>query len=100
MLVYGIRCTPSELLSLPREVTADYHVDHNLLVFPSYTRPLVLSANGHITDKFCDELRAIIRGKAWQVEREHPYITEEEHHVVLTLQDSNPLITTDWFYIP
>ena len=100
MLVYGIRCDVSELLNLPRNVTAEYHVEHNLLVFPRYTRPLVLSANGHITDKFCDELRAVLRGKAWMVEREHPYITEEEHNVVLSLKETNPLTTTDWFYIP
>jgi hypothetical protein len=100
MLVYGIRCTPSELLNLPAEVTADYHVEHKLLVFPSYTRPTILSANGRITQKFIDELQAIIRGKAWTIEREHPYITEEEHQVVLALKEANPLITTDWFYIP
>ena len=100
MLVYGIRCTATELLNLPAEVTADYHVEHNLLVFPAYTKPTVLSANGRITDKFCDELRAVIRGKAWIVEREHPYITEGEHQVVLALREANPLIVTDWFYMP
>ena len=100
MLVYGIRCDASELLNLPTNITAEYHVEHKLLVFPTYTRPLILSANGHITDKFCDELRAVLRGKAWMVEREHPYITEEEHAAVLSLKESNPLTTTDWFYIP
>jgi len=100
MLVYGIRCSASELLSLPKEVTADYHVDHGILVFSSYTRPFVLSANGHVDDKFCDELRAVIRGRAWIVEREHPYITEEENTVLCALKDANPLITTDWFYLP
>ena len=100
MLVYGIRCTPSELLSLPKEVTADYYVEHNVLVFPPYTRPFVLSANGHVSDKFCDELRAVIRGKAWMVEREHPYITQEEDTVVRALKEANPLITTDWFFLP
>jgi len=100
MLVYGIRCAASELLNLPAEVTADYHVEHKLLVFPSYTKPTVLSANGLITQKFIDELQAVVRGKAWMVEREHPYITEEEHQVVLALKEANPLITTDWFYMP
>ena len=100
MLVYGIRCDASELLNLPAEVTADYHVEHKLLVFPAYTKPTVLSANGQITQKFIDELQAVVRGKAWIVEREHPYITEEEHQVVLALKEANTLITTDWFYMP
>jgi hypothetical protein len=100
MLVYGIRCDPSELLSLPKEVTADYYVEHKLLVFPSYTRPTVLNANGSITQKFMDELKAVVRGRAWVMEREHPYITEEEYAVVTALRASNPLITTEWFYMP
>jgi len=100
MLVYGVRCTPSELLNLPAEVTAEYHVEHKILVFPSYTRPTVLSANGRITEKFLEELQAVIRGRAVAVEREHPYITEDEHQVVLALKEANPLITTDWFYMP
>ena len=100
MLVYGLRCDPKELLGLPKKVTADYHVEHRLLVFPRYTRPFVLSANGHIDENFCNELRAILRGQAWMVQREHPFITEDEHEVILALKESNPQIITDWFYLP
>ena len=103
MLVYGIRCSASELLSLPSEVPAtEYHVEHGILVFPSYTKPTVISTNGSSTfsEQFIEELRAIVRGRAWVFQREHPYITEGENAVVRALKDANPLITTDWFYIP
>ena len=105
MLVYGIRCSASELLSLPSKVPAiEYYVEHGILVFPSYTKPTVISTNGSsfasASEQFIEELRAIVRGRAWVFQREHPYITEDEDTIVRALKEVNPLITTDWFYIP
>ena len=103
MLVYGLRCSASELLSLPKEIPPiEYHVEHGILVFPSYTKPTVISTNGSATfsDQFIEELKAIARGRAWVFQREHPYITEDEDAIVSALKNANPLITTEWFYIP
>ena len=100
MLVYGIRCKPEQLVNLPSEASADYHVEHNLLVFPSYTRPLTLNSNGHLTKQFWDEFNAIIHGRTWVVDREHPYITEEEFAILRAIKEISPLTTTDWFYLP
>ena len=97
MLVYGIRCTPSDI---PEEVLQHYNTEHNLLVFPAYTRPTLISTTGPITERFVYELKATFRNTISTFEREHPYITEEEADILRTIKESNPLATTDWFYMP
>ena len=97
MLVYGIRCAPSDI---PEEVLSQYNATHNLLVFPAYTRPAVIVTMGPITERFVYELKATFRNTISTFEREHPYITEEEADILHTVKQSNPLATTDWFYMP
>ena len=97
MLVYGIRCSQSDI---PVEILSHYNTKHNLLVFPAYTRPTLISTTWPITERFVYELRATFRNTISTFEREHPYITEEEDDILRSVKQSNPLATADWFYMP
>ena len=100
MFVYGVPCTPQELLgaNIPENLTADYYADWQLLVFPTYTHPTTLRAHtGQLSPEFWHEVRLIIENprRPRHVEREHPWLTEHESALVGSLGRS-----ADWFYMP
>jgi hypothetical protein len=100
MFVYGIRCSPSDLLGLPSGAIADYYMDYSLLVFPCYTRPGVLQSYGYLTPDFWKRAGKMIGGNVHVVEREHPWISPEEDAVVRVLREQYPAIQTEWYYVP
>jgi hypothetical protein len=103
MLVYGIRCAPADLSLLTHTDTeADYYMDYGLLVFPQYTKGFCLTARGNLTDEYWSEVRRVIEQphRVRAVEREHPYITEEEADILRVLRQYYPSLQTDWYYVP
>ena len=102
MLVYGIRCSPSDLFNFPIQANADYYTDYSLLVFPGYTKPLCLDAHGALTPEFWGTMRRIIEQprRVRVMDFEQPYITETEAAIVASLQESYPGLQPDWYYVP
>jgi hypothetical protein len=101
MLVYGIRCSPTDLVGLPTQATADYYLDYSLLVFPSYTKPLTLSTNS-LNSAFWNKVQRVVQhpGHVSELDFEQPWITDEESDVLHTLQKSYPGLQTNWYYVP
>jgi hypothetical protein len=97
MLVYGIRCSASDLFSLPCNAEADYYSDYGILVFPSYSRPTVIKAHGTLTPLFWNAAKSILeRPTAVQdVDLEQPYITDAEAAIVNALNGK-----TYWYHVP
>jgi hypothetical protein len=102
MLVYGIRCSPSDLFSIRVQANADYYTDYSLLVFPVYTKPLCLDSHGSLTPEFWDTVGRIVGTPAQTrvMDFEQPYITETEAAVVASLQESYPSLQPEWYYVP
>jgi hypothetical protein len=104
MLVYGIRCAPTDLFGIPIRTTADYYTDYSLLVFPDYTKPLCLDARGKLTPEFWDSMRRLIstptKNRVRVMDLDHPYISEEQSDVVLAFQESYPKLQPDWYHVP
>ncbi len=100
MFVYGIRCSPCDLLGLPAGAVADYYMDYSLLVFPSYTCPAAVRAHGQLTPAFWKRVSKVINGTVHVAEREHPWITAEEDAVVRALRDRYPGVQTEWYFVP
>ena len=104
MLVYGIRCAPSDLFGIPIRTNADYYTDYSLLVFPDYTKPLCLDSRGKLTPEFWDSMRRLVstptRGRVRVMDFDHPYISEEQSDVVIALQESYPRLQPDWYHVP
>jgi hypothetical protein len=101
MFVYGIRCTPMDLINLPT-IAADYYLEHELLVFPSYTVSSTYMANGFLTSSFWTRVQQLLQdtGALQIVDLEHPYISEEEYDCVKNLQCFREHTKTHWFYVP
>jgi hypothetical protein len=100
MFVYGVPCSPQDLLSadIPENLTADYYADWQLLVFPAHTQPTALrSHNGQLTPAFWNDVRALIENprRPRNVEREHPWLNEHEAAVAKSLGRE-----PTWFYVP
>lgn len=104
MFVYGIRCSPNDLLDLPSDATADYYLDYGLLVFPAYTRPSAITNNGcRLTADFWQRARLLLQHPAHThlvSTLEHPWITEGESAVVAAMREFYPDIKTEWYYVP
>ena len=102
MLVYGIRCSPNDLFTVPMKTNADYYTDYGLLVFPGYTKGLCLDSHGALTTGFWDTVRRIIEQpkRVRVMDFEHPYLTESESSVVLALQEAYPGLQPDWYHVP
>jgi len=102
MLVYGIRCSPSDLFGIRVQANADYYTDYSLLVFPGYTKPLCLDSHGALTSEFWSTMRRVIEQpkQVRVMDFEQPYITEAEAAVVSSLQVSYPGLQPDWYYVP
>jgi hypothetical protein len=101
MFVYGVRCTPSDLLGLTSDVSVDYYMDHGLLVFPTYTRATFMKGSLR-SEYFLSVLRRITEKpqRVHVVDAEQPYLTDDEADVLRTLRDAKPLLEPEWFYIP
>lgn len=102
MLVYGIRCSPNDLFTVPMKTNADYYTDYSLLVFPGYTKGLCLDSHGTLTSEFWGTVRRLVEqpNRVRVMDFEQPYLTEEEASVVLALQEAYPGLQPDWYYVP
>ena len=100
MLVYGLRCSPTDLSTLPTSATADYYLDYSLLVFPTYSKGLCLK--GHPSPRFWQRVKRVIQypSHVSAMDFEQPWITDEEQDVVYALQEAYPGIQPDWYYVP
>ncbi len=97
MFVYGFKCNPSDLHALPRGTIADYYVEYGLLVFPAYSKPTTLQANGRLTPEFWDTVsRVLAATKPVAFQLEHPFITEAEDAAVKAI----PTAELDWYHVP
>ena len=101
MLVYGIRCSPVDLTGLPTHATADYYLDYSLLVFPSYTKPLCLQSSV-LSPFFWSQVNRVVQHSAAvsHIDKEQPWITDEEQDVIVALQKPYPGIQSNWYYVP
>ena len=100
MFVYGVRCSPSDILSLPAGAVADYYMPYSLLVFPSYTCPGTLRSYGKLTPEFWKKVGKMIGNNVHVVDREHPWIDAEEDAVVRALREQYPATQTEWYSVP
>ena len=104
MLVYGIRCAPSDLFGIPIRTNADYYTDYSLLVFPDYTKPLCLDSKGRLSPEFWDSMRRLVsastKNRVRVMDFEHPFLSEEQADVVIALQESYPKLQSDWYHVP
>ena len=97
MFVYGFKCNPSDLHALPRGTIADYYMEYGLLVFPAYSKPTTLQANGRLTPEFWDTVsRTLSATKPVAFQLEHPFITEAEDAAVKAI----PTAYLDWYHVP
>ena len=103
MFAYGIRCNETDLQMLPN-VSADYYLEHNLLIFPSYSRPVYLDNGGkQLSGPYLAKLKRIIeyaKSVVQITDMEHPYITEEEDVVVKLLKATSLNADSSWYYVP
>jgi len=103
MFVYGIRCNSATVVTLPNTTNADYYMEHELLVFPTYNRPTSIRNYGpSLTQRFLTDLKRIAGNPdvLHSMELEDPYITEEESALIQTVQDSMPATRAGWYYLP
>ena len=100
MFVYGIRCSPTDLQVLPPNAQADFYMDYGLLIFPAYTRPSTVDANGNLGPEFWREVDRMSQNKVFEVNIEHPYISDEEYAVVAALREYYPTLETVWYHVP
>jgi hypothetical protein len=103
MYVYGIPCSPNDLFGLPANANADYYMDYGLLIFPAYTKPTSFRSHGpEIQPDFWSHVKKFVEApfQARVVDLEHPYISTEEHEVVVALKRKYPTLDTYWFYLP
>ncbi len=100
MFVYGVRCSPVDLSSLPPNAKADYYMDYGLLVFTAYTRPSSVDANGNLGPRFWSEVDRMSNHKVFEVILEHPYISDDEDAVVNALRACYPGLEPTWYHVP
>ena len=101
MLVYGLRCSPTDLSTLPTNATADYYIDYSLLVFPTYSKGLCLQTTS-LSQRFWQRAKRVLQypTQVSSMDFEQPWITDEEQDVVYALQEAYPGIQPDWYYVP
>ena len=102
MFVYGIPCNIDDLAYMPSTLTADYYADSQLLIFPSYTKPVCLNAHGNPSSEFWIAAKRIIAEphKTHSVTLEHPYLTDDEGDAIVMLQELHPRREPGWYYMP
>ena len=100
MLVYGIRCAPDDLSSLPKQAIADYYLDYGLLVFPIYTAPLCL--RGQPSATLWNSIKDVVEraGDVVNIDMENPWISEEEGELVKIVQTFYPGRLPSWYSVP
>jgi len=104
MFVYGVRCGPAAVADLVNQgcdVTADYYMDHGVLVFPSHTRPTVIDARGNLSAEFWNRVAACVGQSCREIDMlEHPYISDDEATAMAEIRKSVPEAVTTWYYLP
>lgn len=102
MLVYGIRCSPTDLTGLPTNATADYYLDYSLLVFPTYTKMTCVDSHGSSSPYFWNQVKRVVQfpTSVSEMELEQPWISDEEQDVIQTLKQAYPMIQPNWYYVP
>ena len=103
MFVYGISCKPSHLVDLPPRTDADYYTEYGLLVFTSYVKPACIQNHrSYLTSHFIAAAKRLIENanRVFEVDLEHPYITEDEDAAVKVLQQLSPESRLTWYSIP
>lgn len=102
MLIYGIRCDKTILTDLPKETVADYYTNYGLLVFPSYSRPTTLDAQGRLTPLFWETVRLIIQNpsRVYMMNMEQPFLSDAESAAVKIIQKVNKDAMPDWYHVP
>ena len=104
MHVYGVRCSRLDLIAIQNDVhiPVEYVTEFGLLIFPQYSCPTGIRAHGYLTDRFWAEVQRVAERPNFvsSAEREHPYLSDAEAHIVGKLRELYPRIETDWFYVP
>jgi hypothetical protein len=98
MFVYGVRVPPTQI-----PVGSTYIGGHNLVIFPSHTRPSSLEGS-QLSRHFWSQVQQLIEAKcgdSFEVDLEQPYIEDQKECAVLeALQAQDPLVKAAWYYIP
>ena len=103
MFVYGISCNSATVVTLPNTTNADYYMEHELLVFPTYNRPTGIRNYGvTLTQRFLDDFKRLAEkpDALHSMEMEDPYITEEESALIQVVQAVLPTARAGWYYLP
>jgi hypothetical protein len=101
MFVLGIRCDPAVVDHIHPAADADYYVDYGILTFPRFMRPSSLSSHGRSpSTTFWDAAAKIITNRFHTVSLELPWVSEAEHHIINTIQQSDSNACISWYYIP
>lgn len=99
MFVYGIRCDPATVVTLPGFTNADYYIEYELLVLPAYNRPTCIRNYGNVlTQRFINDFKRIAEAPNaihW-MDLEEPFLTEEEAALVRSV----PAARAGWYYLP
>jgi hypothetical protein len=106
MFVYGISCSPADLMAIvgrsDGDIECDYYTDYSLLVFPQCTRPTVLNSYGNLTSQFWDRVRRVVQDakRPHAVDLEDPWITEKQAEAARVIAEAYPSVKTQWYYVP
>ena len=103
MFVYGIRCNSAIVVTLPNTTDADYYMEHELLVFPSYSRPSCVRNHGPmLTKHFLADLKRIVErpDTVHELDLEEPFLEEEEDALVRRVRSVLPGSAPAWYHIP
>lgn len=103
MFVYGIRCNSATVVTLSGSAEADYYMEHELLVLPTYNRPTSIRNYGpSLTQRFLDDFKRLAESpnSVHSMELEDPYITDEESTLIQTVQAALPTARAGWYYLP
>ena len=101
MLVYGIRCDKNVLSQLPKDTVADYYTNYGMLVFPAYSRPTVLDAQGHLSPTFWHSTRLVLQNpsQVFAMDLEQPFVSDAESAAIKIIQTTNSELP-DWYHVP
>ncbi len=106
MFVYGISCSPADLMAIVShvdgDIECDYYTDYSMLVFPQCTRPTTIHAHGKLTDDFWTRVSRIVQTAKHPhaVDLEHPWITDKQADAARVIKAAYPGVDTRWFYVP
>lgn len=103
MFVYGIRCSASVVIRLPNTADADYYMEHDLLIFPTYSYPTCIRNYGlKLTKRFLRDFKRIAErpNEVHVFDFEDPFLEEEEAALIRVVCAEMPGSSPSWYYIP